>query len=241
MTPEQGEKHRQRKMESQREGEKSAKVMDLQYFLEMVDVSHRHGSNLRAYHTEWKKADTTENFFHWLDKGEGKHVDLPTVSRERLEKEQVRYLSREERLNYLVKVDHEGRLCWAKDGLRISTNIEWKDSINGIVPQDDHTPAFRESALHRNSTDSTSLSSSSGSTSNEHDGGSCVSHDLSQAKDIHKNQHVPAAIVLNHLLRRSAKPNTWIFVSCTHKDHFWVLIPNSPIRSQIHPSAFTSA
>lgn len=222
MTPEQREEHRQRKMESKREREKSAKVMDLQYFLEMVDVSHRHGSNLRAYHNEWKKADTTENFFYWLDKGEGKHVDLPTVSRERLEKEKVRYLSREERLNYLVKIDDEGRLRWAKNGLRISTNIEWKDSINGIVPEDDNTPTFRESALHRSSTDSTSSLSSSGSTSTEHDGESCASHDLSQAKVVHKNQHVPAAKVLNYLLKRSAKPNTCMFVSCTHKDHLWV-------------------
>ena len=55
-------------------------MMDLPYFLEMVDIKHRYGSNLRTYHAEWKKADTHENYFYWLDHGEGKDVELPTVS-----------------------------------------------------------------------------------------------------------------------------------------------------------------
>ena len=38
----------------------SWQMMDLQYFLEMVDLKHRYGSNLRTYHEEWKKADTKE-------------------------------------------------------------------------------------------------------------------------------------------------------------------------------------
>ena len=43
--------------------------MGLEYFLEMVDTKHRYGSHLRSYHAEWKKADTTQNFFYWLDFG----------------------------------------------------------------------------------------------------------------------------------------------------------------------------
>lgn len=208
------------------EREKTAKMMDLQYFLEMVDQKHRYGSNLRAYHDHWKKSDTHENFFHWLDNGNGKDFEHPTVSRERLEKEQVRYLSREERLQYLVKIDDEGRLCWAKNGERINTTVEFKDSVDGIVPKDDDTPAFASggklSHQHRRRRSSVSSSSSDSSTSSsdsaEHsdvEGEHYVNHDLRQSKGLAKIKYVSAATVLNHLLRGSVKPNSWIFVADT--------------------------
>lgn len=84
-------------------------MMDLEYFLEMVDTKHRHGSNLRAYHSLWKSSPSRENFFYWLDLGEGRDVEHQRVSRERLERDQVRYLSSGERQNYLVKVDGAGK------------------------------------------------------------------------------------------------------------------------------------
>lgn len=196
--------------------------MDLQYFLEMVDQKHRYGSNLRAYHEHWKKADTHENFFYWLDEGEGKTFEHPTVTRERLEKEQVRYLSREERLNYLVIVDSEGRLCWAKNGERINTTMDYKDSINGIVSRDEDAPTFGPNGkvLHdgqsknlrrRNSTSSSS--SESGSEHSDVEGEHYVNEDLDKAKGVKKLKYVSAATILNHLLRSSVKPNSWIFVS----------------------------
>jgi hypothetical protein len=194
-------------------------MMDLQYFLEMVDQKHRYGSNLRAYHEQWKKADTHENFFYWLDRGEGKNYEHPTVSRQRLDSERVRYLSREERLNYLVTIDEQGRLCWAKNGERINTTPEFKDSVNGVVPVDDDTPAYGPKAklhsgqsqmIRRSSLISVSSSSSSASDAEaEH----YVNEDLDKAKGISKIKHVSAATILNHLLRSSVKPNTWIFVS----------------------------
>lgn len=114
--------------------------MSLVYLHELVihlkltlrEVKHRYGSNLRAYHEEWKKADTNENFFYWLDYGEGKRISVAGCPRERLDSEQVRYLSREERMDYLVKIDDEGRLCWAKNGARIDTSEKYKDSIHGM-------------------------------------------------------------------------------------------------------------
>lgn len=75
----------------------------------MVDHKHRYGSNLRRYHVEWKKSDTQENFFYWLDYGEGKDLDLEDRPRSRLDSEFVRYLSREERQKYLVKIDKDGK------------------------------------------------------------------------------------------------------------------------------------
>ena len=94
---------------------KSAKQMDLSYFLEMVDLKHRYGSNLRKYHAEWKARPTHENFFYWLDHGEGREVEVEKCSRERLEAMQVRYLGREERRFYEVVVDKDGKLVWRKD------------------------------------------------------------------------------------------------------------------------------
>lgn len=214
LSPEERERRRARKAEAKREREKTAKVMDLQYWLEMVDQKHRYGSNLRAYHTEWKKSGTHENFFYWLDYGEGKNLEVPTCSRERLEKEQVRYLSREERQNYLVKIDKEGRLCWAKNGERITTSTEYKDSVNGIVPNDDGTPAYSRASSSSSSSSSASSIFSTGS-ANDPEGEHYVNHDLEKAKGVKKIKHVSAAAVLNHLLRRSVKPNSWIFVADT--------------------------
>lgn len=142
MPEEQREEMRRLRAERRAVSQKSAKMMDLPYFLELVDHHHRYGSHLRAYHEVWKKADTKENFFYWLDFGDGRSVNTEKCSREVLDRDQVRYLSREERLHYLVQFDDEGRFCWAKNGARIETTNGYKDSIKGIVPLNDPTPGY---------------------------------------------------------------------------------------------------
>jgi hypothetical protein len=220
MTSEELEEYRQKKLRAKHERERTAKMMDLQYFLEMVDTKHRYGSNLRAYHNEWKKLDTHENFFHWLDEGGGRNIELPTVSRQRLENEQVRYLSREERQNYLVNVDPEGRLCWAKNGERISTTTEYKDSVDGVVPLSDTTSptwsahATNEKPVLPDTGSATSRSSISSSVA-EDEGEHYVNNDLVKAKGLAKLKHVSAAVILNQLLQKTANPNSWIFVTDT--------------------------
>ncbi|KAG4430246.1 hypothetical protein IFR05_014272 [Cadophora sp. M221] len=221
-TPEQErEEKRKRNLEAKMQRQKAAKIMDLQYFLEMVDVKHRYGSNLRTYHEEWKKADTKENFFYWLDYGEGRFVDCQGCPRERLEKEQVRYLSKEERLDYLVKIDKEGRLCWAKNGARIDTTEQYKDSIHGIVPADDTTPAFRvaegEAATGLQDRDHSDSSSESGDDSDDTSARAdkYATPEFDKAKGVKKVSHVSAATIFNKLLRGSVKKNTWIFVADT--------------------------
>ena len=72
----------------------AAKRLGETYYLEMVDQKHRYGSNLRAYHRVWQESDTRENFFYWLDYGQGREVDLDKRPRHRLDSEQVRYLSK---------------------------------------------------------------------------------------------------------------------------------------------------
>ncbi|KAG6058441.1 hypothetical protein E4U32_004612 [Claviceps aff. humidiphila group G2b] len=212
---------KQRNEKAKAERRQAARMMALQYFLEMVDSKHRYGSNLRMYHEEWKKSNTTENYFYWLDYGEGKNIELDTCPRDRLAREQVRYLSREERQYYLVRVDEEGRLCWAKTGARIDTTEEFKDSVHGIVPIDDPTPAFRpgEIAQHGhvidNDSDSSDSDSSAESKREADRAAKYVDPNFDKSKGVKKVTHISASTIFNQLLRKSVRKNTWIFVADT--------------------------
>ena len=212
------------------------KMMDLPYFLEMIDQKHRYGTNLRAYHEQWIRADTHENFFYWLDYGEGRNVDLQICSRERLDKEQIRYLSREERMDYLVKVDGQGRLCWMRNRVRIDTSEEWKDSIHGIVPNNDSTPAFKAVEMDdlRNKRE---WRSSNLPEDTESETGSDLDVEAARrypdnpgkAKKSRKIIQVSPATIFNSLLRKSVKKNTWIFVRLyfffiVYPDHLYLAL-----------------
>ncbi|KAM4067259.1 hypothetical protein HRG_001240 [Hirsutella rhossiliensis] len=225
-TPEQRAEARRKRELANAERRQAARMMGLQYFLEMVDVKHRYGSNLRMYHEEWKKSDTTDNFFYWLDYGAGRNIELDTCPRERLEREQVRYLSREERQYYLVKVDAQGRLCWAKNDARIDTTEQFKDSVHGIVPEGDPTPAFspvapsaaapNDAHSRKDSTSSSSLSQSSAESRREADRAAKYGDPgYDGAHGVQKITHISASTIFNKLLRKSVRKNTWIFVADT--------------------------
>ncbi|KIV89557.1 hypothetical protein PV10_06947 [Exophiala mesophila] len=218
---------KRRRAEATEARKRTAKMMDLQYFLEMVDQKHRYGSNLRKYHSYWKTADTDENFFYWLDYGGGKDIEVPECSRARLNKEQVRYLSREERLDYLVKIDKDGRLIWAKNGERVWTkDALYKDSVNGIVSITDPSPQFKYNVPPPD-TDDELTSSSSEDSEEESDNDSAdntagdegeryVNEDFHRARGIAKMKHVSAAVLFNHMIRTSLKKgHKWIFVADT--------------------------
>jgi hypothetical protein len=225
MTTQEVQAYRKKKQDAKKELDVAGKMMDLQYWLEMVDTKHRYGSNLRVYHNEWKKSDTHENFFYWLDHGEGRNIELPTVSRERLENEQVRYLSREERQHYLVRVDSEGRLCWAKNGERISTTTHFKDSIEGIVGDSSRAPTW--SSKEANTRPLTSTTDESASTDWENvEGQHYVNEDLQRTKGLKKLTKVSPSVILNQLLIKTVQPNTWIFVADT-SFHLYVGIKKS--------------
>ncbi|KAK5938921.1 hypothetical protein PMZ80_009113 [Knufia obscura] len=206
---------------------RTAKMMDLQYFLEMVDQKHRYGSSLRKYHQVWKSADTDQNFFYWLDYGDGVNVELEECSRVRLEREQVRYLSREERLNYLVKVDDNGRLIWAKNGTYVWTKDElYRDSVNGIVPTSDTTPEWTHNGRGERDDDSSSYSNSSADEDPRGDameaqksgleGERYVNEGFHRARGPAKLKHVSAGVLFNHMVRQSLKKgHKWIFVADT--------------------------
>lgn len=97
----------------------------------MIDSKHRYGANLKGYHDAWNKSDTSDNFFHWLDHGEGRHLDLDDCPREQLDKEQVLYLNAEQRKNYLVEV-HDGHLHWKRNNIAVDTaKNRWEDLGKG--------------------------------------------------------------------------------------------------------------
>lgn len=233
-TPREREAARRRREEAREKRRKDAKTLGLQYFLEMVDLKHRYGLNLRTYHEEWKRAATNENFFYWLDYGEGRDMEIAACPRERLDRERVRYLSREERQHYVVKVDEDGRLCWAKNGARIDTTEKWKDSIHGIVPADDPTPAYRspdedegQHVARLLGDSSTAESSSSSDEGDDHHrdpseaeieaarAAKYATPGIDHAKGPTKVTHVSASTIFNKLLRKSVRKNTWIFVADT--------------------------
>lgn len=218
MTSAENEEHRRKRREAKRKREQNAKEMGLEYWLEMVDQRHRYGSHLRSYHAVWKASDTHDNFFYWLDEGDGKTIDAPTCSREVLDRDEVRYLSREERQQYLVKIDKKGRLQWAKNDQLVNTSYQFKDSLKGIVPANDKTPAYRQDTRYPGKHPSTTDNDISSSDSGEHsdaDGAHYVNQELSDAKGVRKVQYISAAALLNHLLQSTTKKNTWIFVADT--------------------------
>ncbi|KAG0303487.1 hypothetical protein BGZ98_006594 [Dissophora globulifera] len=97
-----------------------ALVLLTEHWLEMSDKKHRYGSNLKPYHEYWLKQDTSQNFFYWLDKGEGKDLDLEGRSRVRLDEQRVHYLQEHERQQYAVQVV-DGLLFYKVSGKPVHT------------------------------------------------------------------------------------------------------------------------
>ncbi|KAL5710683.1 hypothetical protein ACHQM5_021218 [Ranunculus cassubicifolius] len=81
---------------------KDSKALKLafQHWIEAIDPRHRYGHSLHFYYDEWKKADSEQPFFYWLDVGDGREVDLEVCSRSKLRKQCIKYLGPQERMNY---------------------------------------------------------------------------------------------------------------------------------------------
>ena len=222
-------------------------LLDLRYFLEMIDQKHRYGTNLQVYHEEWLRSKANQNFFYWLDHGDGKHLSLPGCNRQKLDKERIRYLSRDERKDYLVRVDEEGKLRWRKNDELITTSVDqFKDSMRGIVPKDDlNARTFADEEVARQladdrrfalettgatSPDSRRRSDVSGDDSSESAGGELAGDGTrelgAKKRKKPKHFHVSPATILNHLLRASIKPGTWIYV-CDTIGRLYVSIKSS--------------
>lgn len=217
MSPQESRLRDERRAAAKAARKKSAKVMGLEYFLEMVDQKHRYGSHLRKYHAYWKTLDTDQSFFYWLDHGDGLHMDMPECSRKKLDKEQVRYLSREERLNYMVKIDEKGLLRWAKNGDLIWTKDElYKDSIKGIVRTSEKIPEYKYNVPPPGAESSGSSEDEGEALADKEndDDNRYVNEDFHRAQGPEKLKHVSAAVLFNHMIRTSMKKgHKWIFVA----------------------------
>ena len=172
----------------------------------------------------WQESDTKENFFYWLDHGEGLKVDLEERPRKRLDEERIRYLSKEERKRYQMEVDAYGLFRWARNGELITTSAEFKDSIDGIVPADSDKPTWRE--VEQGSPDDSDSATSDGddlsdssitdiSAGSQEDDDHYTNHKLRDAKGLSKLKYISAGALMNRMLRKTTKKNTWIFVCDT--------------------------
>ncbi|ESK87256.1 iq calmodulin-binding motif protein [Moniliophthora roreri MCA 2997] len=185
------------------------KQLETQHWLELVDGKHRYGSNLKWYHKRWQEEDTQDNFFKWLDQGGGKSLSLDECPRDQLEKERITYLSSEQRLNYLATIDKEGKLRWARNNELVDTTPgHWKDSGDGsgIVPEDLPERPIKERDSFESSVSSSSLDSNA------------ATHYVDQPKGKYawsrtlRKYFTPRGI-LNRLLRKTVRRNTWIWVT----------------------------
>ncbi|XP_022873263.1 IQ domain-containing protein IQM3-like [Olea europaea var. sylvestris] len=77
-----------------------ANILILKHCIEAIDSRHRYGSNLQLYYKEWFKSSANQNFFSWLDYGDGKEVDLEDCPRSKLDQQCVKYLGLEARKSY---------------------------------------------------------------------------------------------------------------------------------------------
>nr|XP_034894749.1 IQ domain-containing protein IQM4-like [Populus alba] len=76
-------------------------------WLEVIDPRHRVGRNLNFYFQKWMTSSGGQPFFYWLDVGDGKTVNHPECSREKLRQERNTYLELV-RKSWQVKPNAEG-------------------------------------------------------------------------------------------------------------------------------------
>jgi len=115
-------------------------------------------------------------------------------------------------LNYLVNIDQEGKLRWARNNELVDTTPgHWRDSGNGtgIIPEDFSEQSRPET---RGSFESISSASSSSMDSN------AAMHYVDQPKGKYSwsrafHRYFTTRGLLNRLLRKTVRRNTWIWVT----------------------------
>ncbi|GAB1517463.1 hypothetical protein RhiXN_01813 [Rhizoctonia solani] len=212
--------------------DKNSKMLETQHWLELIDGKHRYGSNpwllvVKFYHRKWQEEDTTENFFKWLDHGGGKDLSLPECSREQLENERIVYLSREQRANYLVRIDDQGLLRWARNNELVDTRSNrWKDAGDGrgIVPltaEEMRGAEISEAPAKHGRIGFRSNSSDSLLNSGEAHYVDTVSKPGDNKFQKTIRSHFTSKGIMERLLRKTVKKNTWIYV-CDMKRNLFI-------------------
>lgn len=95
----------------------SAQLLGVNHWIEAADPQHRYGTRLAPYYQAWLKSGTNQNFFRWLDKGEGKSLDLAQEGhpREKLLSSKVQYLTGAGKNDYQIDF-RNGVLYWLSSG-----------------------------------------------------------------------------------------------------------------------------
>lgn len=104
-------------------GGSKAQLMSAHHFIEAADPKHRYGSKLGPYYKVWLDSGSHDNFFRWLDRGDGKGLDLSAEGhpRHKLQSSMVTYLKETERARYLVDI-RNGVFYWMASGELVDTS-----------------------------------------------------------------------------------------------------------------------
>ncbi|QRW00347.1 hypothetical protein RhiJN_28365 [Ceratobasidium sp. AG-Ba] len=194
----------------------NSKILETQHWLELTDGKHRYGSNCKFYHRKWQEEDTEENFFKWLDRGGGKDLSLPECSREQLEKQRIIYLSKEQRANYLVKIDEKGLLRWARNDEYVDTRSNrWKDAGDGqgiiaMTLEEMRGAELSKSPSPHGRMGFLTSSSESLNPGEEHYTESAAKPGDNKVMRALRNRFSSQG-VMERLLRKTVKKNTWIY------------------------------
>lgn len=82
---------------------------------------------LKKYFKKWLEEATDQDFFYWLDIGDGRHVSLDTIKNDRLitrtdlESSRVKYCTAHERKRYATTVNNTRHLTYTETGEHIHT------------------------------------------------------------------------------------------------------------------------
>lgn len=81
------------------------------YWREFLDRQHRYGRWLNSYWVLWKESKTQLGFFQWLKKNNTGFVPQPSAI------SQIKYLKKEERRDYVAKLDRSNKISNHKEGV----------------------------------------------------------------------------------------------------------------------------
>jgi hypothetical protein len=127
-------------------------------------------------------------------------------------------------LNYLVKIDNEGKLRWTRNNELVDTSAgHWKDAGGGQGIIAEEVPMQTENGPPREGFDSVPSVSANNSQFSEQEND--ATHYVSDTKGKTKlarliRRHLTIHGIMDRLLRKAMQRNTWIYVSDKHCKRF---------------------
>lgn len=230
----------------------SALLLQCEHWLEATDKQHRYGSNLRVYFDQWLKQQAASSlsscgcevviaheasrddrsFFHWLDEGDGRYVDLQHlgVPRSKLDSEIVLYLSEEEIDEFRVNIDlATGLLKYTLSKDLVHTNMVAADRSSAaagvLSPQESFQERAGLVAEHAPVT-------ASACNSTEQTGSRVTAVDVVASSTAHERVEHKETVV--HRAKSIIKAKKWIYVLDTENR----LFVHPKLHGRFHHSSF---